>query len=226
MLPPVFGDWAWQRSPGVPNVWVTDLEVHQNFQGRDRSGVVRAGTYGRGIFELTRISGPLEKPPLVLNVQALQLNDDGAPSYLNVPIPVQIKDQKLRRDTPFELAPLKGTDVSLEAPKEFRKSDRVLKFAGWVIPGRPPVTGTKITLRLDEAVRAVAYYEKDKRIPDPKALPLLIAVSARAQQMCLQGFTHSVVLSWEVTDGQRPVSLSAETTYPDTNLEPNRAEAL
>jgi hypothetical protein len=94
----------------MPNLWVTDLEVHQNFQARDRSGVVRAGTYGRGIFELTRTSGPLEKPPLVLSVLALQLNDDGAPSYLNVPIPVSVKDQKLRRDTPFELTPLKGTE--------------------------------------------------------------------------------------------------------------------
>ena len=47
--PPIFGDWTWRRSPGVPNVWVTDLEVHQNFQGHDGSGVIRAGTYGRGI---------------------------------------------------------------------------------------------------------------------------------------------------------------------------------
>ncbi len=222
LLPPVFGDWAWQRSPGVPNVWVTDLEVHQNFQGRDRSGVVRAGTYGRGIFELTRISGPRERPPLVLSVQALQLNDDGAPSYLNVPIPVQVKDQKLRRDTPFELTPPKGTEVSLEAPREFRRIDRVLKFAGWVIPGRPPVTGTKVSLRVDMAVRAVAYYENDRRIPDPKAAPLRVAVSARAQQMCLQEFTHSVVLSWEIGDGRRPVSLFAEMTYPDRTL--NRIE--
>jgi hypothetical protein len=75
---------------------------------------------------------------------------------------------------------------------------------------------------VDGALRAVAYYEKDRRIPDPKAAPLLIAVSAKAQQMCLQGFTHSVILSWEVADGQRPVSLFAEMTYPDRTL--NRIE--
>jgi len=47
---PIFEDWTWRRSPGVPNVWVMDLEVHQSFPGRDQSGIIRAGTNGRGIF--------------------------------------------------------------------------------------------------------------------------------------------------------------------------------
>lgn len=47
------GSWVWTRSPGIPNVSVSDLEAHQRFIG-GLSGVVRAGTYGRGIFELER----------------------------------------------------------------------------------------------------------------------------------------------------------------------------
>src|SRR5262249_46914918 len=37
-----------RRSPGVP--------LQQVFQAHDHSGVVRAGTYGRGVFELNRAS--------------------------------------------------------------------------------------------------------------------------------------------------------------------------
>jgi|GEM_PF-560712 len=47
------GDWVWTRSPGIPNVSVTDFEAHQRFIG-GLTGTVRAGTYGRGIFELER----------------------------------------------------------------------------------------------------------------------------------------------------------------------------
>jgi hypothetical protein len=43
---PIFENWTWRRSPGVPNVTVMDLKVHQSFPGGDRSGIIRAGTYG------------------------------------------------------------------------------------------------------------------------------------------------------------------------------------
>jgi photosystem II stability/assembly factor-like uncharacterized protein len=46
------GQWIWTRSPGVPNVWVTDLEAHDSSVFVRPTGVVRAGTYGRGVFEL------------------------------------------------------------------------------------------------------------------------------------------------------------------------------
>ena len=61
---------------------------------------------------------------------------DGAPSYPNVQIPVVVQGEKITRQTPFELAPPKGADVSLEAPKEFRTDDVEMKFVGWAIPGR------------------------------------------------------------------------------------------
>ena len=85
----------------MPYVSVTDLEVQQNFQAHDQSGIVRAGTYGRGVFELNRAStkGPVEKPPLVLSVQAMQRLEDGAPSYPTVEIPVTFEGGKLARET-------------------------------------------------------------------------------------------------------------------------------
>ena len=97
-IPPILGDWTWRRSPGMPYVSVTDLEVQQNFQAHGQSGIVRAGTYGRGVFELNRAStkGPVEKPPLVLSVQAIQRLEDGAPSYHTVQIPVTFEGGSLR----------------------------------------------------------------------------------------------------------------------------------
>lgn len=219
--PPVFGDWTWRRSPGVPNVWVTDLEVHQNFQAHDSTGIVRAGTYGRGIFELDRISatGPFEKLPATLSVQAIQTGEDGAPSPLTVKIPVVMKDKKFTRDTPFELTPPKGTEVSLQAPGELREENEVLKFVGWANPGKRSSPQTKISVKLAEAVKAIAYYEREKRIPDPKAKSLHVTVSTDVKQICVQSFTHELTVSWEVTDGQRPVSVRAEIIYPDKHVE-------
>lgn len=221
LRPPVFGDWTWRRSPGVPNVFVTDMEVHQNFQAHDRSGIVRVGTYGRGLFELKRISstGPIERPPLTLSVQAVQVGEDGAPPPLRVTIPVAMKDRKFTGDTPFELLPPKGTEVSLEAPQEIRTEDAVLRFVGWAIPGRRSENQRKISLKVDEATRAIAYYEEEKSIPDPKAKPLRVAVSTSAREVCVQSFTHELMLSWEISDGQRPVTVRAEITHPDQHVE-------
>ena len=77
----------------------------------------------------------------------------------------------------------------------------------------------KISLKVDEAVKAVAYYEGEEGVPNPKAKPLHAAVSASAQQVCVQSFTHELVLSWEISDGQPPVAVRAEITYPDQHVE-------
>jgi len=47
-------NWTWTRSPGVPNVRVMDIDVHQGPQFRNPTGIVRAATFGRGVFELRR----------------------------------------------------------------------------------------------------------------------------------------------------------------------------
>jgi hypothetical protein len=84
------------------------------------------------VFELNRASskGPIEKPPLVLSVQAIHRLEDDAPSYPTVQIPVTFEGGKLARETPFELAPAKGMEVTLDAPEEVRANGVELKFAG------------------------------------------------------------------------------------------------
>ena len=221
VLPPTVRDWTWRRSPGVPNVWVLDLEVHQNFQGRDRSGVVRAGTFGRGIYELRQVSptGPFEKPPLTLSVQAVQIGEDGAPSPLSVAVPVSSKEAKSKRETPFELPATSGMEVTLEAPKEIRQKTALLRFLGWSVPGKKPGTQPRITLKLDEASKAIAYYEKTRSLTDPTAKSVQIAITTDVREVCRPGFTHEVTVRWDVTEGQRPVSISGEITYPDKHVE-------
>ena len=219
-IPPILGDWTWRRSPDVPFVSVTDLEVQQNFQAHDQSGIVRAGTYGRGVFELNRAStkGPVEKPPLVLSVQAIQRLEDGAPPYPTVQIPVTFEGGKLARETPFELAPAKGMEVTLEAPEEVEVNGVELKFTGWAVGPRSETSG-KITLKADEATKAVAFYEGEEAGEGRKAKPPETTLSAGAKQVCVQSFTHGLQLSWDVSDGVPPVTVKAEIAYPDKHIE-------
>jgi len=194
--------------------------VQQNFQAHDQSGIVRAGTYGRGVFELNRAStkGPVEKPPLVLSVQAIQRLEDGAPPYPTVQIPVTFEGGKLARETPFELAPAKGMEVTLEAPEEVEVNGVELKFTGWAVGPRSETSG-KITLKADEATKAVAFYEGEEAGEGRKAKPPETTLSAGAKQVCVQSFTHGLQLSWDVSDGVPPVTVKAEIAYPDKHIE-------
>jgi len=200
---------------------VIDLKVHQNFAGHDRSGIVRAGTYGRGIFELTQLPPPrqIEKPPITLSVQAVLRDEDGAPSPVSARMPVSMKDQKATRETPFDFPTIAGAEVALEAPAEIEEEEGVLKFTGWAIPGKRSVRSNKTTVKLNEAATATAYYEMEKRKPNPKAKPLHISVSTEVQQICEPGYTHKLKLAWDTIDGQRPVTVRAEITYPDRHIE-------
>jgi len=218
---PIFPEWTWRHSPGVPNVLVTDLKVHQNFNDHDHSGIIRAGTYGRGIFELRRISfpGPIEKPPITLVVQAVQIGSDGAASPLTVTIPVSVKDEKANRNAPFEFAAKAGVEAALEAPKEVRQENDVFRFVGWAIPGKKGENNPKITLKLNEATRAIAYYEKVSSTPNAKAKPLQVTVSTSAKPICVSSLSHEFTVSWGVSEGQRPVGVRAEITYPDKRTE-------
>ena len=117
---------------------------------------------------MRRISfpGPIEKPPITLTVQAIQIGSDGASSPLTVTIPVSVKDEKASRSAPFEFAAKPGVEASLEAPKEVRQDNEVFRFVGWAIPGKRNENNVRITLKLDEATRAIAYYEKVASTPD------------------------------------------------------------
>jgi len=219
---PIFPSWTWRRSPGCPNVWVTNLKVHQNFNDHDHSGIIRAGTYGRGIFDLRRISFPgpiVDKPPITLAVQAIQIGSDGAASPLTVTIPVSVKDEKANRNAPFEFAAKAGVEASLEAPKEVRQENEVFRFVGWAVPGKRGESNPKITLKLTEATRAVAYYAKIASAPNAKAKPLQVTVSTSVEPRCVSSLSHEFTISWSVSEGQRPVEVRAEITYPDKRIE-------
>jgi hypothetical protein len=52
-----------------------------------------------------------------------------------------------------------------------------------------------------------------------KAKPPETTISANAQQVCVQSFTHGLQLSWDVSDGVPPVAVKAEIAYPDKHIE-------
>jgi hypothetical protein len=57
----------------------------------------------------------------------------------------------------------------------------------------------------------------DRRGSEGKASETTI--SANAQQVCVQSFTHGLQLSWDVFDGVPPVAVKAEIAYPDKHIE-------
>jgi hypothetical protein len=71
-------------------------------------------------------------------------------------------------------------------------------------------------LKADEATKAVAFYEGEEAGEGQKAKPPEITISASAQQVCVQSFTHALQLSWDVSEGVPPVSVIA---YPDKHIE-------
>ncbi len=223
LLDPVttFENWVWRRSPGVPNVWVTDLEVHQSLAARDRSGIVRAGTYGRGIFELDRQvpTVVIERKPITLSVHALQMGMDGPASPLTVKIPVAIKGYRDTRETPFDVPLAEGAEITLEAPREIRTRNAILEFQGWALPGHRSGRRNTITVKAGEAAKAIAYYEEEKLILDPKAKPFRLTASAAARAVCVQSLTHEVVVTWQILGGQRPAKVRLEITTPDRQVE-------
>jgi hypothetical protein len=213
--------WTWRRSPGVPNVAVTELMVHQNFAAHDSSGVIRASTYGRGLYELNRALtvSPVDRGPVVVRVHAIQIGEDGAPPAVPAPITVLVRGERHVRTAPFEFAPGDRVEVVLEAPTEVKTKDAVLRFVGWALPRGKRSSERQIALKASEAVKAVANYEKAQSIPDKGAKPLRLSASATARRLCVQNVTHELVLSWEILDGQRPATVRAEIVYPDRHVE-------
>jgi hypothetical protein len=218
MIPPIgIEQWTWRRSPGIPNVWVTEVQVHQNFQGGDHSGVIRASTYGRGLYELNRVLSPTppDPRPIVLTVGAIQVGEDGAPPMLAAEITVLLEGKRYKHDAPFEIAPSEGAEVLLEAPAEIKEEHSELAFVGWQLPDGKNSSERRIALRMSEAVNVVAHYEEARSIPSKDAKALELASTASARLVCVQNLTHELLLSWEITEGQRPVEVRAEITFPD-----------
>lgn len=161
-VPTIF-DWVWTRSSGVPNVLVLDMEVHQSIPFNDRAGIIRAGTYGRSVFELRRGRGrDHTRYPHHLDVTAMILEEDGVPPAINADILVVTEKGKAVRAAPFSLSPASGT-ITLEAPYEVRFDGGTLKFVGWVVSGKRQGDGNKVTIDVKETMTVVAYYELGER---------------------------------------------------------------
>ena len=154
---------------------------------------------------------------MVLSVQAIQRLEDGAPPYPTVQIPVTFEGGKLAPETPFELAPAKGMEVTLEAPEEVEVNGVELKFTGWAVGPRSETSG-KITLKADEATKAVAFYEGEEAGEGRKAKPPETTLSAGAKQVCVQSFTHGLQLSWDVSDGVPPVTVKPRSPILTSTL--------
>src|SRR5262249_134894 len=147
-------------SPGVPNVAVSEIQTHQNFQAKDSSGVIRASTYGRGLYELNRTIPPFDPRPITVAVHAIQIGEDVAPPSLPVKITVLLNRERYVRAAPFEFTPGDGSEVVLEAPAEVKTDDAVLRFVGWALPGGRRSSEHRITLKASEAVNVVANYQE------------------------------------------------------------------
>jgi hypothetical protein len=202
------GGWSWTRAAGVPNVFVTDLKVHQSARFYDLTRIVRASTYGRGIYELRQSQGPVIANPRMVEVHALRVAEDGAPAQLAV-----------TKETPFELVPFPDMEVSLEAPAEVRDGDATLSFVGWVIDGTRPDRRNRITLKLEDVSKVVAHYELKQQVARPRADALKVSFTATARDVCVAGFSHELTLSWDASGGQPPVTVRAYITYPDKSGE-------
>ncbi len=223
--------WSWTQAAGMPNVLVTDLKVHQSAQFFDLTRIVRASTFGRGIYELRKSRGPVLENVRMVQVRAMRAGEDGAPPELSVGLQAHISREKIARErgmkeTPFELAPFPGTEVTLEAPREVADHDATLSFAGWVIDGTRANGQNRITLKLEDVSTVVANYLVKQVVPRPSGSAMKVSLSARARAVCVTGFSRELTLTWDVTGGQRPVSARAEITYPDKTGESSELKQI
>jgi hypothetical protein len=152
------GGWTWTQAQGFPNVLVTDVKAHQSARFFDLTFIVRASTFGRGIYELRKSQGPVLEQSRAVQVRALRVGEDGAPPELTIDVQAYSARERGTKQTPFELAPISGMEVTLEAPLEVAVYDATLAFAGWVIDGTRREPLNRITLKLDQLSSVVANY--------------------------------------------------------------------
>jgi hypothetical protein len=211
--------WSWTRATGVPNVLVTDLKVHQSAKFFDLTRIVRASTFGRGIYELRRSQGPVLEQVQAVQVRALRVGEDGAPPELTIDVQAYSARERGMKQTPFELAPVSGMEVTLEAPLEVVVYDATLSFGGWIIDGTRREPQNRITLRPDTLSSVVANYSVKQRVTRPGGNRMTVALDVAVRDVCVAGFSHELTLTSEVTGGQRPITSRMDISYPDRSGE-------
>jgi hypothetical protein len=208
--------WSWTQAGGMPNVLVTDLKVHQSATFFDLTFIVRASTFGRGIYELRKSPGPvLENARAAVQVRALRIGDDGAPPELTIEIQASSARERGMKQTPFELAPVPEMNVTLEAPLEVAVYDARLEFAGWTIDGKRGEPQNRITVNLDQLSSLVANYSVRQMAPRRNADRMSVSMNVAVRDVCVAGFSHELTLTSEVTGGQRPIKARLDISYPD-----------
>jgi hypothetical protein len=211
--------WDWVRAKGFPPVYVTEVKAHQSARFYDLTQIVRASTYGRGIYELRRSPGGTLELPRLAKVEALRVFRDGAPQAIGVDIQVETPRERTKKQTPFELAPHPGFDVvHLQAPVEIRDHNAVLGFDGWAIDGKGD-RRSKIAVKLADLARVVVYYSLRKRLPPEHGGPVKASLKATAQAVCTPDLSHQLAFSWEILGGGHENSRRARLTYPDKSGE-------
>ena len=219
VIPTVF-DWVWTRSPGVPNVMVTDIEVHQSLQFRYQTGVIRAATYGRSVFELNRSPRQIvEKFPLTLDVAAAEVEKDGPPRSLNVRVAIEASGKKYAQEAPFPFVPEELSEITLQVPKEIRDGDRLLKFVGWVVSGKGQGVNNKLSLKFTKGTNAVAHYKLKSEPQNPKGQTPRVSISATEELLCSENLSHLLIVTWDAMGGEPAVRVILEITYPDKHIE-------
>ena len=158
------GIWEFSRSPGVPHVDVTDLAIHDSTGGP--SGVVRAGTYGRGIFELQRPS--FISTLVALSVQAAEVGRGTATPSLPVTILINGLTQLISEETPFNANLPPGSPITLVAPGAIQVGSERFDFVEWKVSGIQPSpqptialspSPSQITISPNQNTTAIAYYK-------------------------------------------------------------------
>ncbi|MBA3341014.1 MAG: hypothetical protein H0T48_04195, partial [Gemmatimonadaceae bacterium] len=97
--------WSWTQAAGMPNVLVTDLKVHQSARFFDLTRIVRASTFGRGIYELRKSQGPVLENVRMVQVRAMRAGEDGAPPELSVGLQAHISREKIARERGMKETP-------------------------------------------------------------------------------------------------------------------------
>jgi hypothetical protein len=186
-------------------------------QSGNRTGVIRAATYGRGLYELQRVTFPAL--PVTLAVQAIQIDGDGPAHSIPAAIVATVEGKRRERRVPFEIAPVNEREIVLDAPREIRSGNAVLIFRGWILPTGERSSATRVTLKARETGSAVAYYEEEPVEHPAPGNPMQLTASAQVRSVCLQPVTHLVNVSWNVDEGAPPRRVQLDIRYGEGQRE-------
>jgi hypothetical protein len=191
--------------------------VHQSMQSGNRTGVIRAATYGRGLYELNRAFPLTFWPPTrgIISVFAVQGDEDGPAYTIAAPIVTILKGKRREQGVPFQIAPESQPEMILEAPAEVTVDNSVLTFEGWALPGGERNAERRVTLKGVKTGSAVAYYEEEHAGPTQHRDPLQISASATVTSVCMQPLTHVVEVTWATDGGAPPTQIEVDMRYGD-----------